>query len=455
MGLAAVVLVEGDRMRYPYGKVLRAVWKYLCAYFKIVLKWLVLAGVIGGLSGVIGALFHHGVDVATALRGEYPWLLWCLPLAGLVIVGIYKVTRTEGMGTNDVFDAIRDGRPLFIGLLPAIFFSTVLTHLSGGSAGREGAALQMGGTLGYNTGRLFRLDDRDLRTAVMAGMAAFFTALFGTPVTAAVFSVAIVTVGQIHHAALIPCLTAALTAYQVAHLMDVSPTRFTVAVPHVTPALMISTAILAALCAVLSVAFCHTIHFMGHWFSKRIPNPWLRIAAGGGIVAAVSLLLGTADYNGAGMNIIADAVERGSARPEAFILKLLFTAVTLGAGYKGGEVVPSFFVGATFGCVVGPLVGIPSGFAAAVGMVSVFCGAANCPLASIFLAVELFGDEGLLCYALACAISYALSGYSSLYSSQHILYSKLKDTFEEPDPAPHDVEADAESGLLQEAGKEA
>lgn len=438
-------------MKYHFQKMLRTIWRSLRTHLQTLFKWLVLALVTGTLSGAVGALFHHGVDQATALRGAHPWLLWCLPAAGLAIVAIYKITRTEGQGTNDIFDAIREGRHLSILLLPAIFFSTILTHLSGGSAGREGAALQMGGTLGYHTGRFFRLDDLDLRTAVMAGMAAFFTALFGTPVGAAVFSAAIVTVGHIHHAALIPCLISSLTAYGTALLLGVAPTRFAVEVPRMTPMLMVSTAVLAALCAVLSVLFCNTVHFAGHWFSRHIPNPWLRIAAGGGIVAAASLLLGTTDYNGAGMDVIAAAVEQGTARPEAFILKLLFTAVTLGAGFKGGEVVPSFFVGATFGCAVGPLLGIPAGFAGAMGMIAVFCGAANCPLASMFLAVELFGAEGLLCYALACCISYALSGYSSLYSSQHILYSKLKDSFDEPDPVPHDPETDPAREEREEA----
>ena len=150
------------------------------------------------------------------------------------------------------------------------------------------------------------------------------------------------------------------------------------------------------------------------------------MAAGGCAVIALTYLCGTRDYNGAGMGVITAAVEQGSARPEAFLLKILFTAVTLSAGFKGGEVVPSFFVGATFGCVAGPLLGIPAGFAAAVGLTAVFCGATNCPLASIFLSVELFGDGGLLYFALACGISYMLSGYNGLYSSQTIVYSKLK-----------------------------
>lgn len=405
---------------------LRALAAHVGLYLGALAKWLALAVFAGGLCGFIGSLFHISVHEATALRGRFPWLLWCLPLAGLAIVGFYKLTRTEGQGTNDIIDEVHLGRGLSIWLLPAIFLGTVLTHLCGGSAGREGAALQMGGTIGYHAGRLFRLDDQDLRVATMAGMAAFFSALFGTPLAATMFAIVVISVGVMYHAALIPCLTAALTAYGVSRWMGVEPTRFAVEMPALGTWMMVRVAVLAALCALVSVLFCNTIHFAEHQMAKRIPNPWLRAALGGCAVIAMTLVCGVSDYNGAGMEVITAAVEQGQARPEAFLLKILFTAVTLAAGFKGGEVVPSFFVGATFGCVMGPLLGVPAEFAAAIGLISVFCGATNCPTASIFLSVELMGDGGLLYFALACCISYMLSGYNGLYSSQRILYSKLK-----------------------------
>lgn len=395
-------------------------------YIRALAKWLALAAVIGTLCGIIGSAFHIGVHHATELRGEHPWLLWCLPLLGLVIVGFYKLTKTEGQGTNDIIDEVSQGKGLSLWLLPAIFLGTVLTHLGGGSAGREGAALQMGGTIGYHTGRLFRLDDRDMRTATMAGMAAFFSALFGTPLAATVFAMMVISIGVMYHAAFIPCLTASLVAFGVSLVMGVEPTRFTVNMPALEVGLLLRVAVLAALCALVSVLFCCTIQFAEHQMQKHIPNAWFRVVVGGVAVVVLTYLCGTTDYNGAGMGVITAAVEQGTARPEAFLLKLLFTAVTLSSGFKGGEVVPSFFVGAAFGCVVGPLLGIPAGFAAAFGLIGVFCGATNCPIASIFLAVELFGDEGLLYFALVCGVSYMLSGYNGLYSSQTILYSKLK-----------------------------
>ena len=417
-------------MENKFSDMLQTRLKEAVAYVLAFGKWLLLAIVVGLLCGVLGSWFHHGVDYATELRGEHPWLIWLLPLGGLLIVALYKLAHTEGQGTNNIFDSIRQGKPVAFLLLPSIFFGTILTHLFGGSAGREGAALQMGGTLGFHAGKLIRLDDADLRTSTMAGMAAFFTALFGTPVAAAIFSIGVISVGNIQHAALIPCLAASLTALGVAEHMGVVPVHFSVQIPELSAHMLIYVTVLAAMCALLSVVFCETIHFTGRQFAKRISNPWIRALAGGAVVAALTALLGTTDYNGAGMDIIAAAVEQGTAHPAAFLLKLVFTAVTLGAGFKGGEVVPSFFVGATFGCVAGPLLGIPSGFAAAVGLISVFCGATNCPLASVFLAVELFGGDGLLYFALACGLSYMLSGYSSLYSSQYILYSKLKASFD-------------------------
>ena len=395
-------------------------------YLFTVIKWAAIAVVIGVLSGAVGSAFHHSVDRATLWRSEMPWLLYGLPLAGAAIVGIYKLTRTEGQGTNDVLDEIHIGQGLSLRLLPSIFFGTFLTHLCGGSSGREGAALQMGGVIGYHTARLFRLDDRDRRTATAAGMAAFFTALFGTPMAASVFALTVVSVGRYYTGDLLPCLAASLSAYGCSLLLAVEPTRFTVSAPPLSVGMTLRVALLAGACALVSVLFCETIHIAERVFQKRVPNPWIRAASGGLILIALTLLSGTRDYNGAGMDIITAAVEQGTARPEAFLLKLLFTALTLGAGFKGGEVVPSFFVGATFGAAAGPLFGIPPTFAAALGLVGVFCGATNTPLASVFLAVELFGDGGLLYYAAVCVISYILSGYSGLYNSQTILYSKLK-----------------------------
>ena len=395
-------------------------------YAGVLAKWIALSVVVGGLCGAVGAVFHISVHYASQTREAYPWLLWCLPLAGLMIVGAYKLMGTEGMGTNDIIDAVHDDKRLPVLLLPSIFLGTLLTHLCGGSAGREGAALQIGGTVGQRVGRLLRLDDQDLRVATLSGMAACFSALFGTPLTAVIFAVMGISVGTLYHTALLPCLMSALAAFGVSLALGVEPTRFAVAAPEIAAGTFVRVLPLAVLFALVSILFCAFIHAAEHWMRRRLPNPWVRVAVGGAAIVVLTYLSGTRDYNGAGMEVIAAAVEQGTARPAAFLLKLLFTAVTLAAGFKGGEVVPAFFVGATFGCVAAPLLGLPAGFGAALGLVSVFCGVTNSPVASVFLSVELFGSEGLWYFALACGISYMLSGYSGLYSSQTILYSKLK-----------------------------
>ena len=393
-------------------------------YAVTLLKWMVLGGVIGLVGGIIGSLFHIGVDTATQARLAHPWVLYLMPVGGLAIVGLYRLTKTEGKGTNDVIASVHFGEQVPGLLVPVIFVSTVITHLCGGSAGREGAALQIGGGIGYQAGRLLRLGEKDLPLATLCGMSGVFAALFGTPLTATVFALEVISVGVLYYAGLVPCLTAALTGYLVSVLMGVPPTRFTVTVPGLEVRTMLLVMVLAA---VVSILFCRGLHGVERLLKRTLKNPYLRVAVGAAVLIGLTLLT-NGDYNGAGMEVIGRAIA-GQADPWAWVWKLLFTAITIGCGFKGGEVVPSFFVGAAFGCVAAGWLGLPAGFGAAMGLVSVFCGAVNCPLASIILSVELFGSGDLLYFAMACSISYLISGYCGLYSSQTILYSKLRAEF--------------------------
>ena len=396
-------------------------------YAVTLLKWMVLGGVIGLVGGIIGSLFHIGVDTATQMRLAHPWVLYLMPVGGLAIVGLYRLTKTEGKGTNDIIASVHFGEQVPGLLVPVIFVSTVITHLCGGSAGREGAALQIGGGIGYQAGRLLRLGEKDLPLATLCGMSGVFAALFGTPLTATVFALEVISVGVLYYAGLVPCLTAALMGYLVSVLMGVPPTRFTVTVPGLEVRTMLLVMVLALLCAVVSILFCRGLHGVEHLLKRTLKNPYLRVAVGAAVLIGLTLLT-NGDYNGAGMEVIGRAIA-GQADPWAWVWKLLFTAITIGCGFKGGEVVPSFFVGAAFGCVAAGWLGLPAGFGAAMGLVSVFCGAVNCPLASIILSVELFGSGDLLYFAMACSISYLISGYCGLYSSQTILYSKLRAEF--------------------------
>ena len=408
-----------------FRKKLTEAWSFSRAF----MEWLAVSTLIGACGGIVGSLFYLSISWVTKLREKSPWLIFLLPLGGLVIAALYRFSKTEGESTNDIIDSILLGSKVDILLLPVIFLSTVITHLLGGSAGREGAALQIGGSLGCNVGRMLELDEKEERIAILSGMSAVFSALFGTPVTATVFALEVCSVGIFHYSGLVPCGIAALVAYYVTTVFHIPPTRFTIAAFGVQPAMVVRVCLLAALCALLSVLFCEFMHASAKLAVKVMPNTFLRAAIGGVLIIGMTLLVGNQDYNGGGVNIIASAIYDGQALPAAFLLKILFTAVTLSCGFKGGEIVPTFFVGASFGCVVGPLLGIPAQFAASIALVAMFCGGVNCPLASVILAVELFGSDNIIYFAIVCFISYMLSGYSGLYSEQKIMYSKLKAEF--------------------------
>lgn len=404
-------------------KTSRSIKNYLTSF----LKWAGIAIVIGVVSGMVGALFQLSISFAAGLFSAYQWLIFLLPAAGPVIAGCYHLFRIdEETGTNLILNAIRGTEKVPFALAPCIFIGTVLTHLCGGSAGREGAALQLGGAIGTRIGKFFHLSRKEFSPAIMCGMSGVFAALFGTPLTASFFAMEVISVGIYYHAGFIPCLTSALIAYRISVFFGLTPVAFSLpTVPALSLTSVLQVAALSALCAALSILFCFSMHKSAHFLKKIISNEYLRAFIGGLAVVLLTLLVGNRDYNSTGMSVIIRAMN-GEAFPAAFLIKILFTALTLGSGFKGGEIVPSFFVGATFGCVMGPLFGMDPGFAAAIGLISVFCGSVNCPIASIFMSYEMFGGEGLILFAGACGISYILSGYYGLYSSQKIVYSKLQ-----------------------------
>ncbi len=398
-------------------------------YFRSFYRWVLLSVVTGLVCGVVGSAFHLTVDKVTEIRINNPWLIFLMPVGGVLIAFIYRVSHMEGEGTNGIIDSIHDGGRVHIRLVPVIFISTAITHLVGGSAGREGAALQIGGGIGYRVGRILKLDDKDMRLVTLCGMSAVFAALFGTPLTATIFALEVISVGILYYSGLIPCLVASVTAYGISRLFGIAPMRYTVLLEPLELGLLLRVCILAVACAIVSMVFCIVMHKTERFASTKIENSYLRAAVGGVIVIALTLIAGSGSYNGIGTDVIASALGEGKAPAWGFLWKIAFTAVTIGFGFKGGEIVPTMFIGAVLGCTVGPLLGIPAQFAAAIALVSVFCGAVNCPIASIILSVELFGSGELLYFSLACGISYMLSGYFGLYSSQKIMYSKTRAEF--------------------------
>ena len=399
--------------------------KEIANYPKNLIKWLVLSFVVGITGGILGSVFHIGIDYLTEVRTQNPFVLWFLPLGGLVIAFLYYISKKHGnLDTNRVLDAVKGEEKVPLIMAPLIFISTLITHFLGGSAGREGAALQLGGSIGYNAGKVFHLNEKDKHIITMAGMSAVFAALFGTPLTAAVFSLEVVYSGVFHYAALFPCIISAIVASQAALKFGLHPTHFKIPSCEMSAEIIIKVIVISILFALVSILFCAAIKSCNHSMSRIIKNVFLRAFFGGVIIIILTFILGTYDYNGAGMDVVEKAIN-GQVKYEAFLLKIIFTALTIASGFKGGEIVPAFFVGSTFGCMAGSILGIDPGFAAALGFVGVFCGVVNCPIASIILSLEVFGGDSILIFALMCAICYMMSGYFGLYKSQEFVFSKL------------------------------
>lgn len=397
---------------------------------KTAVKWIVFSILSGILVGMVGIAFYIGMAYVTEERLSHPWLILLLPAGGLVIVGLYHIFKDEhDEGTNLVLSAIHSGREIPLRMAPLIFLSTLITHLFGGSAGREGAALQLGGSIGNSLGRLFRFDEKDQHIMIMCGMSGAFSALFGTPMAAAIFSMEVVSVGIMHYSALVPCVISALVAHGLALACHIRPPFYTIReLPAFTPVTAAKISLLAVLCALVSVLFCVALHQSERLYRHFIRNEYLRILAGGCIVILLTALAGSQQYNGTGVDTISRCFD-GGVSPETFLLKILFTAMTLAAGYKGGEIVPSFFIGASFGCLFGELMGFSPSLCTAVGMTAVFCGVTNCPITSLLISFEMFGMEGMPYFLLSIALSYMLSGYYGLYRSQKIMYSKFKTSY--------------------------
>ena len=305
--------------------------------------------------------------------------------------------------------------------------STLLTHLTGGSAGREGASIQFGGSIGNWLGKLAHLDEFDHHVMIMCGMSAAFAAVFGTPMAAAVFAMEVASVGVMYYAALLPCVIAAIIAAEFATGMGIDPETFPVhSIPGLTVETGLKMALIAVGCGILSILFCILLKIVGQLYTKYLKNPYIRIVVAAGVIILITICLNTKDYMGAGSGLIARAIENGEAGPLDFLWKMLLTALTMRAGYRGGEIVPAFSVGSTFGCVAGGILGFSPELAAAAGMVALFCGVTNCPITAMLISFELFGFSGAAYYLIAISISYAVSGYYSLYKDQTIVYSKYK-----------------------------
>lgn len=388
---------------------------------KQLLKWsllLIAAFAVGLLCGGIGGAFARSISFVTALRSEHTWLIFLLPLGGLASVGLYKLTKTEGIGTDRALESAQGNKKVPVLLIPVIFIASVITHLFGGSAGKEGAALQLGSGAAELVSKLFKADRKMRSVMTICGMAALFSAVFGTPVGACVFALEVAVIGRMNAVAVFPAFISSVTAYFVSTLIGVHPERFHMEeIPEFNLLILLKTFAIAVVVSLTAYAFCHILHGGEKFFARYLKNPFVRIFVGGCIIIGLTMIFGT-DYNGGGMFVIERIFEEGIIRPEAFLLKIVFTVITVSAGYKGGEIVPSFFIGATLGAALSFVFGLPIGFCAAIGMTVFFGGVTNCPIASAVLAVELFGANGFILFAAAAFSSRVFSGKISLYRKQ-------------------------------------
>ena len=382
---------------------------------------------VGAMAGSASALFLWLLEGATRQQWEHPWLLWCLPVAGLVIAwGYGRWGRAAGMDAL-LEELQRPQQGLSMLMAPLVLAGTVLTHLCGGSAGREGTAVQMGGSLAATLARLFRQPPERHGVWLLAGMAGGFGSVFGTPIAGAVFAMEVVVAGRWNFAATVPTLVASVVGHLTCLAWGIEHTNYRLLVPHLDAswALLGKVIVAGGLFGWLAWAYCGFAHGLQRRLSLWMPSPLLRVMVGGVVIIAMTYALGTRDYLGLGVrsatpngvSLLACFQEHG-ATPWSWWWKFLFTAVTLASGFKGGEVTPLFFIGAAAGHTLGVLGNESVALFAALGVMTVFSSAAKVPLTGAILGVELFGAPVASLGALACAVAYLASGRRGLYAAQ-------------------------------------
>ncbi|MDO7877458.1 chloride channel protein [Hymenobacter sp. ASUV-10] len=391
---------------------------------QFLLRWLVLASLVGALAGTASAGFLVALDWATRWREAHPWVLALLPAAGLLIgLAYHHFGDRVAKGNNLILEEIhRPSGVIPLRMVPLVLGGTLLTHLVGGSAGREGTAVQMGGALADQLSRW--LPPAERRLLLIAGMSAGFAAVFGTPLAGAVFGLEVWLLGTIRYEAVLPSFLAAVLADYVTRAWGVGHTAYPMlAALPLTPLALGGTLLLGALCGLTARSFAGLTHAVGRWFG-RIKYAPLRPVLGGVLVAGSMGALGTMRYAGLGVPVIVEAFQH-PLPPQDFALKLLLTALTLGAGFKGGEVTPLFFIGAALGSALALVLPLPVALLAGMGFVGVFAGAANTPLACTLLGLELFGSGAGIYLGLCCVVAYMFSGQRGIYAAQVLGQAKL------------------------------
>ncbi|HAK78450.1 MAG TPA: chloride channel protein [Runella sp.] len=379
-----------------------------------------MALIVGFLAGSASAFFLVSLNWVTNWRETHSWIIWFLPVGGFIVGAAYYYWGQDVVkGNNQLIEEFHSPSQIVpLKMAPLVLFGTLVTHLFGGSAGREGTAVQMGGAIADQFTKLFRFSDDDRRILLIIGISAGFASVFGTPLAGSVFALEVLIVGRMRYEALLPSLLTALVADYTCHAWQVAHTHYSIPnVPHIHADTLLWVVFTGILFGLTSLSFSKIVHFWGDFFKRTIAYPPLRPVVGGAVLAVCILLLGTTRHIGLGVPTIVASFTEPLA-PYDFVLKLLLTTFTLGAGFKGGEVTPLFFIGATLGNALSAFVPLPMALLAGMGFVSVFAGATNTPIACTLMGMELFGAECGVFIALSSVIAYLFSGHSSIYSAQ-------------------------------------
>ncbi len=426
--------------------------KFFSVQFSIlfyVLRWVAIVVPVAIIIGSVVAFFLWLLNLAIHYRFAHPWLLYLLPSAGVVIHLSYKLWgKSAERGNNLIIDEIHEpGAGVPKRMAPLILFSTVITHLFGGSAGREGTAVQIGGSIAHYFTDLFKLTTAQRKVLLMAGVAAGFGAVFGTPLTGAIFALEVITIGRINYTALLPCIIAGFSAdatvalwgiHHTAYHIDIAQTGTAYYIHYlpISMLLVLKVILASVIFGVASFFFANATHAVKRIAGKFVKTDWLIPVCGGLIIIALTLIIGKPDYLSLGVDAehtgavtIVSAFQHGGADVFSWLWKLVYTAITLGTGFKGGEVTPLFYIGATLGNTLAEMLNAPVNLFAALGFIAVFAGATNTPLACTLMGIELFGGEHALLFGLACVIAYLFSGDSGIYTTQHSKAAKYDSTF--------------------------